>query len=171
MMPECVEQPRHGHPASELLAAVTLAVLHLPHKQLTAGFDHVRHHVHATDDLEPALGDKLAKRRRLFRVPLQERLEIRDLIERELVVGMLLQQLQRLENVRQPHLQIALARLEHSALPVGVRNVVERRPVRDAGRLRGESERHEHDRAENDQTREPSAADDTDNTDFIAEKK
>ena len=131
--------------------------MHLPHKQFAAGFDHVRHNVHPADDLEPALGDKLAKRRSLFRVTLQERLEIRDLIEREFVIGILLEQLQRRQNVRQSHLQIAFSRLENGALPVRVRKVVERGFVRNAGRLRARDGKNNQQRAQDEQAGGPSA--------------
>ena len=150
MMPERVEQPRHSDLNAELLAAIPFAILHLPHEQLAARFDHVRHHVHPPDDLEPALGDKLAKRRSLFRVTLQERLEIRDLIEREFVIGILLQQLQRLQNVRQSHLQITFPRFENGALPVCVRNVVERGFVRDAGGLGANAGKNQQQRVQDD---------------------
>ena len=74
---------------------------------------------------------------------------------------MLLQQLKRLQNVRQPNLQILFAGLEHSTFPVRVRNVVEGRPVRDAGRLRGKSGSNKRDRDEHDQTGEPSVREGT----------
>ncbi len=123
MVAKCVEEPRHLDVHAELFATVTFAVLHLAHKQLTTRFDVIRHYVHSTDDFQPPLSHKPPERSRFFRIPFEEGPEIRNLIEREFVLGILFQKLNRLQNIRQAHLQIFFPRLKHRAFPVRVRDV------------------------------------------------
>src|SRR6185503_16680027 len=65
---------------------------------------------------------KFAKRHGLLGIPLQERAEVRHLIQCKTVIGMFLEQTDRRQNVWQAHLKIFLARLEHRAFPVRVWN-------------------------------------------------
>src|SRR5439155_14584577 len=51
MVPERVQQPRHGDFDAEMLAAIPLSILHLPNEQFTARFDYIRHHVHSANEL------------------------------------------------------------------------------------------------------------------------
>ena len=136
MVPEGVEKPAHGDVHTQLFAAVALPILHLAHEQLAAGLYVVRHHVHAADDLQPALRDILPKAGGLFGIALQERLDIGHLVQRELEVGVPLEQRERLEDVRQAHVQVLFPRLENRTLPVRVRDVVERLGRSRAPRLR-----------------------------------
>src|SRR6266516_4268222 len=119
-MPEGVEKPTRPHLDTELLPAKALAVLNLPHEQLASRLHVVRHHVHAADNFQPSFGDKPAECLYLLRITLEKRLDISDLIEREFVVRVHLQEAERLQNIGQTHLQIAFASLEHGPLPVRV---------------------------------------------------
>src|SRR2546422_11181647 len=124
-MPEGVEKPPHLHIDAELLAAIGLAVLNLAHEQFTSRFHVVRHHIHPADNFQPSFSNKLAECGFLLRITLKKRLDVSDLVERKFVIPIRLQESQRLQNVRQSHLQIAFSGLEHSPLPMRVRNEIE----------------------------------------------
>ena len=122
MVPERVEQPADFHIDSEHITAIALRVKHLAHERFAAGHIIIRHNVQPADDLQPALGDKLAKGRGLFRIALQKRFEVGHLVQSEPIIRMLLEQAQRRQNVRKADFQVLLACLEHGPFPMRVRN-------------------------------------------------
>jgi len=123
---EGVEQPGRRGLLAELLAEVPLPVLHLPHEQFSARLDVVRHDVHPADEFHAPFLDELAEGRGLLGVSLDERLNVRGLVQREPELGVLLHQMDGREDVREPHLQVLLSREEHRRLPVRVRDQIQR---------------------------------------------
>src|SRR5690348_1410143 len=99
MMSEGINQPGNLYIHTQLFTTVGLAVKHLPHEQLAAWFDIVRHYVHPANDLEPSLGNKFFECGRFFRIAFEERPEVGNLIQSKLVIGMLFQKLHSLQNI------------------------------------------------------------------------
>jgi len=122
VVPERIDQPAGCHIDAELLAIISLSILYLPDEGLTTGHVHVGHDVQAADQLQPALGQKRAEVALLVRVSFQERFHVSHLVKDEPVIGLLLQELHRLQNTGQSHLQVFRAGLEDGPLPVGVGN-------------------------------------------------
>ena len=121
-MAEGVERPPDRDLDAERIAEELLAVLDLAHEGLAAGQVAIVHHVRAADHLEQAFGDEPAEIGDGFGIAFEERLDVGRLVENEPVGRLLLENLQRHQNVRQPHLQELLARLEHGAFPMRVGN-------------------------------------------------
>src|SRR2546423_7033085 len=121
-MSERIEQPAYLHIHAEMLPAVALRIQELAGEGFATGHVVIGHDVQAADDLQPALGNKFAEGPGFFRIAFQKGLEICDLIEREAVVGMLLEQTNRGQDVWQAHLQIFFAGLEDGAFPMRMRD-------------------------------------------------
>src|SRR5262249_31363496 len=65
-------------------------------------------------------GEEPAESRLFIRVALEKWADVSHLVEREVVVGLLLEEPHHLEQVRQPHLEVFFAGLEDRAFPVCV---------------------------------------------------
>src|SRR5260370_39403939 len=120
MMPKGIEQPADLHFHAQLLPAIAFGVKHLAHDRLAARQIIIRHDVHAAHQLQPSRGDKFAERLRFLGISFEEWPEVGYLIQSESIVGMVLEQTERRQYVRQPHLQVFLARFEDGSLPVRV---------------------------------------------------
>ena len=143
MVPERIEQPAGGHLKTQLVAVVALAVLHLPDEGLAPGHVHVGHDVPGAGQLQPPFGKVPPEVGLKGWITLKERPDIGHLVEREPVVGLFLQEPHRLHDVGQAHLEVFLAGLEDSPLPVGVRDDPEGRFFPGRGLVGGQRRREQ----------------------------
>ncbi len=75
-----VQQPRDGNVDPEVLSTPTLSIFDLANEQLSSRLDVVGHHIHAAHDPQTSFRYELSELRRKLGIPLQKRLEIRDLV-------------------------------------------------------------------------------------------
>ena len=87
MMSERIELPADSDVDAQRLAEIAFAIEHLPHERLAARHVHVEHDIGAADDRQSSFLHELEEGGLLFRISLQERLDVTGLIEHEAVVG------------------------------------------------------------------------------------
>src|SRR5208282_1976316 len=125
---ERIKIPGHRDVHAQLIPIVTLAVKDLAHERLSTRHVHVRHDVGAAYQLEPSLFHEFPESCRVFRVPLEIRPDIRNLVKHKTVFGVFSQQVQRRGNVDETHFEVLFAGLENGAFPVRVRDDPEHVP-------------------------------------------